>query len=246
MANDFQKGIDRFTDYFGKQLEEIGALKSEHGELYQKLLYVAVLDTLAGSVTPKRLNRDRFIYFVQRFCKWSDGERVSLPHLVQLLRKNPDPAFQNLREWALGKFDALPVHGGELMPIARDPLFDEVKREWPVSSEHRAPIDGVDLAALRHYHLLYIYRNMLVHELRTPGYGMEFGQDDEEPFYHGMSTLTNSDFVDRSVELVYPRRFLHRLCKTGLAQLKEYLVTNRLNPFDSIVFGTYWIRELNT
>lgn len=246
MADKLRDSIDRFVEYFKKQLDEIRSLQTEHAELYRRLLYASLLDTLAGAVLPKRPNRERFTYFLQRFCRWPDGDRVSLPHLVQLLRKNPDPAFQDLREWALAKFKALPVHGGTLMPISHDPTFDEVKREWPASKEHRTPIEGIDLISLQHFQLLYFYRNTLVHELRTPGYGMEFGDDDKEPFYHRMSTVgENGDLAQVSVELVYPWRFLHRLCDTALDQVKQYLIANELNPFDSLVFGTYWIRELN-
>jgi hypothetical protein len=246
MSDELKEEIDRFIGYFKRQLEEVRALRTEHAELYRKVLYVSILDSLAGSVLPRRRNRDRYIYFLQRFCKWPDGDRVSLPHLVQLLRKNPDPAFQNLREWTLAKFRALPVHGGSLMPIIHDPSFDEVKREWPVSQEHRTPLEGIDLVALQHFQLLYVYRNSLVHELRTPGYGMEFGNDDQEPFYHGMST-TGKDgaLVGATVELFYPWKFLHRLCETALDQLHQYFISNELNPYDSFVFGTYWIRDLN-
>ena len=240
-----QQDVDRFTIYFKKQLDEIKALESPHVELYRRLLYAIILDTLAGTVLPKRPNKERFVYFVQRFCRWSDGERVSLPHLVRLLRKNPDPVFQKLREWALEKFKALPVHGSQLMSISHDPLCDDVKSMWSVQKEHRTPLEGIDLVALQHFHLLYVYRNSLIHELRTPGYGMEFGEDDE-PFYHLMSTLGDSaKIVKSSVELVYPWRFLHRLCDTALDELKKYFITNELNPRDTFVFGTYWIRELN-
>ncbi len=246
MPDELKKSIDRFIGYFKKQLDEIKELRTEHAELYRKLLYVSILDSLAGSVLPRRGNRDRYIYFLQRFCKWPDGDRVSLLHLVQLLRKNPDPAFEKLREWVLAKFKALPVHGGSLMPITRDPSFDEVKREWPVSQQHRTPLEGIDLVALQHFQLLYAYRNGLVHELRTPGYGMEFGNEDQDPFYHGMSTVGEDDALVRvTVELVYPWRFLHRLCETALVELKQYFLSNELNPFDSFVFGTYWIRDLN-
>ncbi len=230
MSDKLQESINGFVGYFKKKLDEIETLQVEHAELYRRLLYASVLDTLAGSVFPKRSNRDRFTYFLQRFCQWADGDRVSLPHLVQLLRKNPDPAFQDLREWALGKFKKLPVHGGALMPISHDPSFEEVKRLWPAPKEHRTPLEGIDLVSLQHFQLLYSYRNTLVHELRTPGCGMEFGEDDQDPFYHQSSTIGENGFVPTSVELVYPWKFLHRLCDTALDQLKNYFITNELNP----------------
>lgn len=241
-----EDGVERFTQYFSAQLDEIESLQTKHAELFRRLLYSSVLDALAGAVLPKRTsNHDRFVYFVKRFCRWSDGDRISLSHLVQLLRKNPDPAFQALREWALEKFRALPVHAGELMAISHDPTFEEVKGYWPSQKEHRTPLEGIDLEALQHFHLLYAYRNSLVHELRIPGYGMEFGED-QTPYYHGMSSVDESgQWIKSTVELVYPWRFLHILCETAVAEMTKYFRANELDPYDSFVFGTYWIRELN-
>lgn len=243
---DLEDSIDRFFTYFSAQIEEIETLESEHAELYRKLLYVGVIDTLAGTMMPKRKNKDRFIAFVRRFCKWSDGERISLPHLVQLLRKNPDPTFERLRTWALAKYNKLPVHSGLPMPISEDPVFDEVRREWPTSPDHREPIEGVDLPSLRHFNLLYTYRNALVHELRMLGYGTEFGASSAAPFYHGMSQVgEDPEIILSTVELVYPWRFLKQLCTTGATEARAYCLGNRLDPYASFVFGTYWLRELN-
>ncbi|MFC5303245.1 hypothetical protein [Azospira restricta] len=238
--------ITRFCDYFDSQVKDIETLQSSHDELYRKLLFVAVLDTLSGTVMPRRKNKERFVGFVQRFCRWSDGSRVSLPHLVQLLRKNPDPALDSLRKWALQKYSQLPVHSGALMHISEDPLLEAVKREWPSSSDQKIPIEGIDVMALTHSHLLYTYRNALVHELRMPGYGMTFGDKEEEPYYHGSSTVgEDPELILKTVELVYPWRFLSRLCTTGVAEMRGYLLANELNPYDSFTFGTYWLKELN-
>jgi hypothetical protein len=246
MDEKLNNDIKRFTEYFKKQVEEIESLNSDHVEIYRRLLYASMLDTLAGTVYPKRLNRERFVNFIKRFCRWSDGDRISLSHLVQLLRKNPDPAYEKLRVWALEKFKALPVHGSQLMPISCEPNFDEVQKIWPVQKDHRAPIEGIDLVSLQHYQLLYRYRNVLIHELRVPGYGMEFGDDDEDPYYHLMSTIDdNNELLPSSVELVYPWRFLKRLCDTALNELEKYYTENEINPRDSFDFGTYWIGVLN-
>jgi hypothetical protein len=250
MSNHLPEDVERFIGYFKDQIEEVRVLNTKHAELYRRILYASILDTLAGTVLPRRPNRDRFVYFVRRFCQWPDGERVSLPHLVQLIKRNPDPAFEKLREWALSAYRGLPVHGESLMPISHDPAFNEVQSKWPSSREHRTPLEGVDLVSLQHIELLYAYRNTLVHEFRTPGYGMEFAND-ENPFYHHMSHIEddspNEDdrLLRGTAELVYPWRFLHGLCDTALQQLKTYLLTNELNPYDARVFGTYWIRELN-
>jgi len=245
MTSELKKDIDRFINHFRQQLSDIEAINTPNADLYQRLLYASVLDTLAGAVFSKRpSNRDRFISFLQRFCQWPEGNRVSLSHLVQLLRKNPDPAFAKLRIWAIAKYNLLPIHGGQIIDISLDPSFDEVSSNWPTQKEHRTPLEGIDLISLQHFQLLYAYRNTLVHEFRIPGYGMEFGSD-ENPFYHEMGTIDDAGDSSDSIELVYPRKFLNRLCNTGLNQLHLYFIENGLNPYDSRTFGTYWLSELN-
>ena len=131
------------------------------------------------------------------------------------------------------------------MPISLDPEAEDVNKFWPTQKEHKIPLEGIDLQSLQHCQLLYTYRNSLVHELRIPGHGMEFG-DDIEPFYHLASTFgPNQEIEVTSVELVYPWRFLHSLCDRSLESLKEYFIANDLNPYDSFTFGTYWLDELN-
>ncbi len=246
MPHDPQKDIDRFISYFKDQLSEIQSLSTKHDRLYRSLLYVTVLDTLAKSVLPKRKgNQDRYVYYVKRFCKWKDAERVSLVHLVQLLKKNPDPVFEKLRIWALDKFSKLSVHGSRLMPISDDLDVEEVKKYWPTSKEHRIPIQGIGLHSLQHCNLLYTYRNSLVHEMRLLGRGIEF-DDDTDPIYHLMSKLGEDNKLDASsVELVYPWKFLQTLCDQSLETLKLYFEKNGLNPMDSFTFGSYWLEELN-
>jgi hypothetical protein len=245
MAKDAVSGINRFLSHFAKVLLDIRELKSsERVELYREVLYVAVLDALSKSVMPLReRNQDRFIEFLKRFCHWPDGERVSLPHVYALVMLNPDPAFEKLRLWAVERYKKM--GSGGLPAISTDPKYEEVKALWPVSAEHRTPLRGVDLDALTHYRLLWAYRNSLVHELRRLGRGMDF-KDDDGPYYHGMSDLDeNSRITETTIELVYPCKFLDRLCETGLGALKRYFTENGINPYESFVFGTYWIRELN-
>lgn len=76
-----------------------------------------------------------------------------------------------------------------------------------------------------------------------PGYGMEFG-DKDEPHYHRMSTADGNDFA-ATAELVYPKNFLYKLCSSGLNSMQQYFSDSGLNPYDSYVFGSYWLRELN-
>jgi hypothetical protein len=239
--------VDQFVTHIRSHLAEVDTLKSKHEKLYRALIYVGLIDTLARSVMPHRASQhERFVYFIQRFCRWADGERVSIPHLRQLMRRNPDPVFESLRAWTAAKFKDMKLLSGQITPISADPLYEEVKKRWPVSKEHRTPVEGIGLEALQHCELLYAYRNAIVHELREPGYGMDFiGDDDDTPYYHSMHT-DEDGVLTGSAELVYPAGFLRNLCATGLEELRDYLIENELDPYKSFVFGSYWLRQLNT
>jgi hypothetical protein len=247
MPEDLKEQITTFVGYFRNQLDWIARLKSDghYEQLYKKILYVTVLDALSKAVYPKRGNRERLILFIKEFSKWKDAERVSLTHLVQLLKRTPEPAFEDLRKYAAEKFSAWPVHASQIVNIDIDPDINAVTQRWPVEKEHRMPIEKVSLESLQHCYLFYTYRNSLVHEFRYPGRGMEFA-DNDYPYYHLMSELKGyNDLAPPSVELVYPVRFFHQLCIDSLDHFEQYILRNNLNPYDYYTFGTYWIEELN-
>lgn len=124
----------------------------------------------------------------------------------------------------------------------RDPGYREVQKLWPRDKEHIKPIENVQLDSLRHVHLFYTYRNSLIHELRTPGYGIEFDKD-KEPFYHSMTDKDENEIT--SWELVYPLAFFESICETALKNLETYYTSDRIDPYHFFTFGTYWIEELN-
>ena len=127
--------------------------------------------------------------------------------------------------------------------LSQDLNPQEVNERWPKGREQ--VLGGVPLEHLQHCHLLYAYRNALVHELRPPGYGMEYG-DEEEPYYHELSTIESEhEPAVETIELVYPVPFFRKLCLSVLSKLEDYLRRNRLNPYDYYKFGTYWIDALN-
>lgn len=247
MTSQLGKNIERFEKYFRNQLCEIQALKTESAELYQRLLYSSLLDTLAGIAFPDGKNRDRrdrYISFLKKFCEWPDGDRVSIPHLAQLLQMVSDPEYKKVREWAFNKSETHPVHGGTIVAISYDPSFEEIKSHWP-NNELNIELEGkkIWIEQLQHFNLLYAYRNTLVHEFRIPGYGIEV---DDAPYYHLLRhSNANGDDISQTIELVYPHQFLFQLCNSGLNQLVLNFTSSGANPYDSRKFGTYWINELN-
>ncbi len=237
--NRYRQDIERFVGFFKRQLEVIDSAQfAEKGNLYKKALLVNVIDALSKTVYPRKGNRDRFVSFIRHFGEWRDCERISLPHLVRLLEKVPDTDFSELRKFALSRFAEWP--DGEVIYLDKDPDYSEVYKLWPKDKEYTKPLENVQLDSLRHVHLLYSYRNSLIHEMRKPGYGMEFPNDDA-PFYGSMLHDENKN----TWELAYPLKFFQAVCELTLASLRSYYSENGINPYDYYAFGTYWIEDLN-
>jgi len=237
--------ISKFTEYFKRHLDEIATISVPSKSLRQKILYVSIIDALSKSIYPNGKNsRQRFTLFIEQFSNWSDCQRVSLLHLVEALRKSPEPIFQELREYAVTKYSTFNMGQGNLPSISVDPPMTEVKSKWPKNYEFKFPC-GVELASIRHLDLFYSFRNSLVHELRTPGRGFEV-KDDSNPYYlHVMEADAEYEQLFASTQLVYPVSFCRKLCDDLLNNLKKYLEVNNLDPYESYNFGTYWIENLN-
>jgi hypothetical protein len=238
-SNQYTEDIERFIDFFSRQLEVIKIAQfTDKGSLYKKVLLVSFFDALSKTVYPRKGNRDRFVSFIRYFGKWKDCERISLPHLVRLLEKVPDTDFSELRKFALSHFTTWVK--GEVIYLDRDPAWSEVQNLWPKEKEYAKPLENLQLDSLRHVHLLYSYRNSLIHEMRKPGYGMEFTES-EAPFYMSMVNEDNKS----TWELAYPLNFFLSVSERILTGLGAYYTENSINPYDYYGFGTYWVEDLN-
>lgn len=237
---ELEESVGRFIGFFEQKIDAIGhADFKESKPMFQKILYVGLLDALAGTTTyaKREKNRERFVSFIKQFAGWQEHDRVSLPHLVRFLQKVPDPDFSSLREYAFSLIDHWSP--GNLIEISKDPSLPDVKKYWP--SLMPKPLEDITVEHLLHLNLFYRYRNSLIHELREPGYGAEF-EGDAQPFYCHM---TDTNTGNETWELVYPVDFYLKICRTAIDNLKVYYVKQRLDPYPLCNFGTYWIRELN-
>ncbi len=235
---ELEKEVDRFLGYFRDKHSQIKSLTLEASDrLFKKALYMSLLDALSKTISyPKQGNRDRFVSLIEYFTDWTYKDRVSLTHLVKLLKRIHAPEFSDLREFAYKRLDSWPYD--EIIGLDDDPEFSEVRKLWP--NHIPKPLEGIQLEFITHKNLFYKYRNTLVHEMREPGQGMEF-TDGNEPFYHGMTHSDNSE----TWELVYPLGFYVRIVESVLDSLKQYYMKDRINPYECYEFGSYWIGELN-
>lgn len=245
MSRDLDSSIDVYIDHFRSK---VARLKSYHldpqDRILKKNILASVLDALSRTTSNySDGNRERFTAIVANFGDWPDHTRVSAPHIGYLLRNLRSPSFAKAREFIAQTLAN--NSDGSLVRLSSDPQLEEMKRLWPVPADQKL-MNQLSLSSFTHLNLLYSYRNSLVHELREPGYGMEFSENDDEPFYHGMTTTNADDSVEeQSLELVYPLNFYFRLTESVIQNVEAYLRRNRIDPYACYRFGSSWVSELN-
>ena len=233
-----------FIKHFRRHLNLIISIAIKEDKIcniYKKLLLVALLDAIAKPFCPNCTNKNKFISFIKKFSDWKYIDRISLPHLVQLLGKYQSPDFSNLRNYAYNKYDEWLQ--GSVILLDKDLEFKEVKNYWPKNKdqdkEHLLTLKGIKIESLMHYELLYKYRNSLVHELSEPGISFQLTSCDE-PNY-GSYTENGQHHWN----LRYPVNFFIQLVETCLNNLEKYLIEERLDPMQFYKFGSYWLEEFN-
>jgi hypothetical protein len=66
---------------------------------------------------------------------------------------------------------------------------------------------------------------------------MEFSNDNETHYYHGMEHL---DSKMETLELVYPTKFFMNISHNALTATKAFLTLNNLDLFSFYKFGSPW------
>ena len=190
-------------------------------------------------------NRERYTKLLREFSGWQHVERVSLPHLDALLRKYPEVPCDELRSLVEEQFT---WREGLCPRLHLDPNYSEVSEKWPKLEK---PFGFIRAEHLRHDSLFYIYRNSLVHEVRSRGFAFE-EEDDTEPYYHSCSPLSVDQAGKLSIEqgkmkweLVYPTQFFLSIVDQTMDQFEKYCNGKNWNPIAPFDFGSYWIEELN-
>src|SRR5258708_6212246 len=241
MSRDVNSTIDLYIGYFKKKVQRLKnyALDSEDRFLKKNIL-VSILDAL--SITTSNYadsNRERFTGIVAKFSGWPHHARISAPHVSYFLRNLRSPAYESARVFIAEVIRR--NSSGQLVKLSSDPEFEDVRKLWPVPSDQRL-VNQLSLSSFTHLNLLYQYRNSLVHELREPGRGMEFHEDHNEPFYHGMAMAETGE---ETLECVYPLNFYFELTESVIKNLELYLRKNAIDPYRCYRFGSSWVGELN-
>lgn len=245
MARDLDSKISTYLDHFKLKVSRLRDYQLDpEDKLLKKNILVSILDAVSRTTSnPTARNRERFVGLIRHFGDWPEHSRVSAPHLSFFLKFLRDPSFENIRihvQSIIAKNST-----GEFVPLSNDPELEEIRDLWPVPAEQKL-VGKLSLSSFTHLNLFYEYRNSLVHELREPGYGMEFHNEHTDPFYHGMTTVDSDDAEgEETLELVYPLNFYFRIVDNVLENLDAYLHKNQIDPYTCYQFGSSWVGELN-
>ena len=134
--------------------------------------------------------------------------------------------------------------------ISSDVEIEAILDLWPTQNGKPIKIGKVLPHQLKHEYLLWLYRNSVVHEYRSPGRGVELGQYvPEYAFYQEMATVSEIDEKEFKFtshwELVYPYRFFINLCKEALDVVSLLHNKNKTSPFQAYSEGTFWLPNFN-
>ena len=221
--------IDEYIAFFRDKTAEIGQL--EVLPIYRKILYLVEIDTLGRAAFPsEKGHKTRVMKFLDECSNWRDKDRISAVQLKLSLEKNgknSGPLVDLIKK----RIDSW-IPGICIKP-SEDLTFEEVQSlacsdDWEIVDE------------VRYAKLFYKYRNTLIHEFREPGKGKVIKEESASPYYLGMDDLSTGD---SSWELVFPVKFLERLCERSIDGLEKYLIENNQDPYKSYEMGPLWLRS---
>jgi hypothetical protein len=231
--------ISDFKQYFYDNLENISKIDVENSRLFQKILYITFLDSLAASICPSCQKKQRFIQLIDTFSDWSDKDRICTTYLVRKLDLNSDIGNQEVREILKNKVKKWEGCGSHYIEITEDFTFDAIKKYFENKNT------DFRLENFKHSHLLYSLRNILVHRHQSK---KELGtRHPELPFYERYSIINfeTKKLEFKEFELIYPNMFLKNLCKKVLDNFLIHCQEKKLNPFSQYYAGDYLLDVLN-
>lgn len=208
----------------------------DRADIERKTLYAAYIDALSRFIFPNlKSNKERYIAFLDRILTWENGSRVSTPLLFRLLKRCPEPEFNELRVLISEKISSWKP--GHVVPVTADLDFSEVVRKWPSKNETLKVVGEIRLIDLKQSTLLYRYRNSLIHEFHPLSTDFD-AIEAKEPCYVYISGR-ESYWI-----LVYSRHFLEKLTSKALSSTVQYLKDHNIDPYDSLSDTTHWFEEL--
>jgi hypothetical protein len=228
IQNETQLFFEHFREFLG-YVRSLPTSRAEHPQehkiIAQKLLCCSLLDALAITRFDDDNNKDRFKKLVTQHTSYPYWDRVSVPQILYYCEKHPQERTRQIEVYARSV-----LANRNSYSISEDPTCDALTRRFPDL--------GDKLDTCTHASLLYKYRNKLVHEMRQPGYGYEFGYD-TEPCYRTQTELETNRFT---FQLTYPFAFFVRICNECISSLETYFLEHENSPYIAFEnrFGDVW------
>ncbi|MGY0375259.1 hypothetical protein [Clostridium sp. JNZ J1-5] len=222
-------------------IEELQSNSGYNNTNHKITLLFSLLDLMSKCVSDKTKNRERFIDFVNEFCSWNNGKRVSLPQLLFYLSEDHSSRLTELREYVSKILDTWPTD--EPISIEYDPEITQIEALWP--SDYRG-LNRTTLNHFTHTSLLWNQRNSLVHEMRGRGYGWGLFEE-SSPYYTSCSHVERNlvtqklEINNKTFELYYPFSFYTNLVNEAINNICIYLEQNDINPYNAYRFGSLWL-----
>jgi hypothetical protein len=217
--NDPSENIEKFIQYFRNRLGAIKALDDYH---FRCILYFSLIDTLSRVAYPEAKNHKRVTEFINNFSGWLYVNRVNTQQLVLQLEK------RKLTTAAL-YIEATTLCNQCGTGIIRHPEHEQDKSKF----EHliKNVEESEALSKATYSELLYSLRNALIHELRTPGHGLNFDDNEDEPYHHSYNGPRQT---------VFPSAFLYKLASGCIEGLGKHLNKEKIDPYTRYNFSDTW------
>lgn len=229
--------IKSFINHFRNKIIAIDQLQveTEHDTL-KLLLYTAIIDTLSKTASPPFFNEaEKFANIIEYFSDWPHCNKISIIHLIRYLDIMSHPKLESIKKTSFAIIDTWDESKSYFLDKDPDLNLINNKLDKTISKKQ---IGNISINHLQHKYLFYKFRCCLMHELRPPGYGRCYPED-EEPCYRYSS-------ISDSFSLCYPVLFCKKICENILNNLEKYYSNNRINPRDYFKYGPYWIELFNT
>ena len=249
--------IHRFRGYNRTMIAAALAKSNRRYEgIPAKLILCSIFDSLSIAAFPKEKEvGKRYRDTIAVHSGWIDHDRVSLLqlcHVLDRLGSNIPQTFSQLHNWANSeKNRRFPIShslgSGEKF-LSTDPTYQEVLNEWPhQSSGSPEKLDRRSPDQFTHRNLLWMYRNKLAHEFRTPGAGVEFSFRLEfKPYYTVQSEVdinpvVGLSFLNQQWEPIYPVGLFVELAKNSLESICNQYKKEGTSPFLSYQESSSWL-----
>ena len=237
-----EEQIDLLHQYLKQHLDGIKALYEEgRDHSYLEILLFSVLDTL-GSVTSNssKGGGQRIREFVEKLEGYPELLRYSVPALLQVIDSDSSDKLSTLRQRCQEHFE-LHWQPGCLPEICMDLSGEEIKALIGTITVLRENNPKLELCQCSHSRMLASKRNSLVHQLVRKG--LRSSWNCSVPHYVWIAS-DNASITPDDWEIVYPVKYLIKLCEYGLSFACRYLRDNEIKPYSALVRSASWL-EIN-